>query len=218
MATNRPYIHLSDIPKNKHPFSVPDGYFQNLSEAIDSRIHPNDEPELILTSNHENSFTIPDNYFNTLAADIQKKTQAIEAQPRTSNKNNHNKLWIITGSMAAAIALLLAFSGIFKEHTENGCSDPLACLEVTEAEFNSYVESEVILDEDLLVEQDIIESALLSDESIPLDDFIEETLPSALENVEPLSSQQKTAIDIPSELDFDFEVTENDIENFDYDY
>lgn len=218
MATNRPYIRLSDIPKNKHPFTVPDNYFEQLPEQIDARIHPHDELDVPFATPPESTFDIPDGYFNDLAANIQKKTQAIELEAAVPTQKNQHKLWIITGSMAAALALLFAFSGIFKKNTINDCADPLACLEVTEAEFNSYIESEAILDEELINEYEIIENALSSDETIPLDDFVEETLPSSIVKNENIGVESETSVKIPSEFDFDFELTEDDLETFDYDF
>ena len=68
------YMSLKQVNSN-NPFTVPDGYFDSLSQRIESYKNL----DLLKNSGGPEAFTVPSNYFESLAANIQSRIAVEDA-------------------------------------------------------------------------------------------------------------------------------------------
>ncbi|MBC7425623.1 MAG: hypothetical protein H7321_03720 [Bacteroidia bacterium] len=148
---DREEIELNNlIPKGNGGFSVPENYFENLSDSIIQKVNDNQE---IKFSPSTKSFTVPENYFDTLESNIlktvnQSATQVISIVPEKKIKIINLKTWLA----AASIILLVGF-GFYKMSQNNNTKINIQTdyfAGVSNSEINNYIADAEISDDELL--------------------------------------------------------------------
>ncbi|WP_443939944.1 hypothetical protein [Pedobacter sp. MW01-1-1] len=102
-------IYLDEIRQNQTTgFEVPENYFENLSERIETVV-------ALAAVKPENSFTVPENYFNTLESRINERIAAVE----TKKEAKIIPLWrrsLVKYASAACVLLLSTFGFYYYEN------------------------------------------------------------------------------------------------------
>ncbi len=120
--------------KDKNPFSIPEGYFNDFSENMVSGVKAvafvNEELEnlspLMMEVKKENVYEVPEGYFNTLPAVILNKAK--QQQPaKLVSMGSRPKL--VRYAVAAAVAALLATGAWLYQKPTGKSSEAVALLE-----------------------------------------------------------------------------------------
>ena len=121
----------------RNPFSVPDGYFENLTEQIQTRIALSEMPKA------ENIFTVPENYFDKLQSRITDRIAASE--PKREAKVI--PLWrrnIVKYASAACFLLMASFGIYFYQNSTNTVQQVQSAETVNEQMLYDIDESTII--------------------------------------------------------------------------
>lgn len=110
---------LATIPK-KMPFSVPEGYFIQTTEALSDWVKDESLPQL-LQSGKQMPFTVPEGYFESLPAIILKKVSPKEAKiiPISSSRK-----WMRYAAAAMIAGIIAVSSILYFGNNNNQSIDP----------------------------------------------------------------------------------------------
>ncbi len=141
---------LKSISRNT-PFSVPEGYFEELSgnavsaaKAID---FVNDELEtispLLSELKNKNPYTSPSGYFENLSTEILSKikNEPVKVQVISINK----RAWLKYAAAAVVVGVIttVGFFALNKSNSRAGITDPIAALsKVSDDDMNNYLQNQ----------------------------------------------------------------------------
>lgn len=134
------------------PFSVPNHYFEQLPNAVESRM--NGETKSDLLTNKSLIFSIPDNYFDWLPSRIQARIADLSASRWQWYQTPTFKYALVTA------CLLLAFGLVWQNSTKS------SAVEDTLAQISNQEAAEYIQNNTLISQNEAIELYAQSDKSL----------------------------------------------------